>query len=101
MRGSVTVPLSSVASVRVVDRPLSKQPVQSVRMGSAAAGAPLSKLAMIGPRATFRDGKALVVIWGNRRALVLELGDGAGEWRLIAVSGRDVDRAASQLSATR
>lgn len=88
LRRNVRVPLASIESVSVLSHPVSSLPgpMADVTMGFAASTAPLAHLATVGPRAKYRDGQALVIVWGNRPSVAVELNPTAGRWRLLVVS---------------
>lgn len=99
LRRNVRVPLGSVESVSVLSRPVSsgRSPMIDVSMGFAASSAPLAGVATIGPRARYLDGQALVIVWGNRPAVVVELNPEAGRWRLLVVSVSEPDAVAGRI----
>lgn len=97
LRGNVHIPLAAVESVEVQRKPLRKQPAIDVAMGFAARGAPGSGLATVGPRATFGGGRALLVVWGNGRSVVVRLAPNTSGYRLLIVSSGDADQIAETL----
>jgi hypothetical protein len=99
-RRGVRVPLDAIESVQVQNRPLTRSPVMNgVRMGFAAGGAPGMTLATVGPRAVYRDGRALLIVWGNGRSVILRLAPNDTGWRLVIVSQRDADEVAETIRA--
>ncbi len=71
-------------------------------MGFAARAAPGQRLICCGPRATWRGGKALMVVYRNRQALDVELEPGESGYRLLVVSVDRPDEIAQQITdATR
>ena len=98
LRASVTVPLTAVRSVTVEERPLtSSSAMTDVRMGFSAGGAPGATLATIGPRARYRDGRALIVVWRNSRSVIVDLAPNDTPWRLLIVSQRSAEQVAERL----
>jgi hypothetical protein len=99
-RSGVRVPLDAIESVHVQDRPLTRSPImKEVRMGFAASGAPGVTLATVGPRAVYRDGRALLIVWRNGRSVILCLAPNDTGWRLLIVSQRDADEVAETVRA--
>lgn len=95
VRHKVTVPLGEVQSVAVQRKPLSEGSFMAdARMGFAAAGAPLQRLATVGPRTRYKDGRAFIVVWRNGESVVIELGANRTGWRLLVVSTSDAHREA-------
>ncbi|MGB6057166.1 MAG: hypothetical protein WBF71_02805 [Microthrixaceae bacterium] len=101
LRRGVRVSLDSIKKVSVLSKPISSfpGPMIDVHMGLAASSAPLAHLATIGPRATYRDGAALVVVWKDRPSVAIELHPTAGRWRLIVASVREPQAVAGQIVA--
>jgi hypothetical protein len=99
-RSGVRVPLDAIESVHVQDRPLTQSPIMNeVRMGFAASSAPGMTLATVGPRAVYRDGRALLIVWRNGRSVILRLAPNDTGWRLLIVSRRDADEVAETIRA--
>jgi hypothetical protein len=99
-RRGVRVPLDAIESVHVQDRPLTRSPIMNeVSMGFAAGGAPGMTLATVGPRAGYRDGRALLIVWRNGRSVILRLAPNDTAWRLLIVSRRDADGVAESIRA--
>lgn len=98
LRRSVHVPLSWVRDVSVLDRPLDSALVREVKMGFAARTAPARGLICCGPRATWREGQALLVVYGNSRSVVVELGESSPKWRLLLVSVSDPETVTDQIT---
>jgi hypothetical protein len=99
-RRGVRVPLDAIESVHVQDRPLTRSPIMNdVRMGFAAGGAPGMTLATVGPRAVYRDGRALLIVWRNGRSVILDLAPNDTGWRLLIVSRRDADEVPETIRA--
>src|SRR5262249_53508973 len=82
-RRSVHVPVSLVRAVSATDHPLNSPLVREVKMGFAARTAPGRGLICCGPRATWRGGQALLVVYGNSRSIVIELAESSPKWRLL------------------
>jgi len=99
LRRSVRVPLSLVRSVSALDDPLSSALIREVKMGFTARTAPGQKLICCGPRATWRGGQALLVVYGNGRSVVVELDESSPKWRLLVVSVSNPDAVVDQLTA--
>lgn len=99
LRGNVRVPLAKVETVSVLPHPVTsiRAPMIDVSMGFAASSAPLARVATIGPRARYLDGHALVIVWGNRPSVVVEMNPGAGRWRLLVVSVPEPDAVAQRV----
>lgn len=88
LRRNVNIPLVDIMSTRVVDRPLDDIVRLQVTMGFAAAGAPLAKVATIGPRARTEAGRALLIVYLNRPAIVIDVDPTGSGWSLLIVSVR-------------
>lgn len=99
MRRSVHIPMSLVHAVSVTDHPLDSGWVREVKMGFAARTAPGRGLICCGPRATWRGGQALLVVYGNRRSVVIELVESSPKWRLLLVSASDSDAVADTITS--
>lgn len=100
LRARVAVPLDAVESVAVEDHPLKRASIMNdVTMGFAAGGAPGMTLATIGPRAKYRGGRALLIVWRNGRSVVIRLAPNDTAWRLLVVSMRDADEVAARVRA--
>jgi hypothetical protein len=89
LRRNVAVPIQAVLGASIVDRPWDRFIPEQVRMGFAARTAPGRTLATVGPRATSGTGQALVVVYGNRRSVVLELDVAQSRWSIVVLSARD------------
>lgn len=102
VRRTVTVPLAAVRRVSVEDRPLTSSSVMhEVEMSFAAGGAPGMTFATVGPRARFRDGRALIVVWRNSRSVIVELIPNETPWRLLVISLKNADLVAERLRVAR
>ena len=99
MRRNVRVPLGAVATASSLDHPLRTHYLAEVRMGFTARSAPNQGILCVGPRATWRDGKALLVVYMNRRSVVIELEPNPSGYALLIVSTRDADDIARRLAA--
>jgi hypothetical protein len=99
VRRSVHVPLSLVRAVSVTDHPLDSALVREVKMGFAARTAPGRGLICCGPRATWRGGQALLVVYGNSRSVVIQLAESSPKWRLLLVSVSDPDAVAETITS--
>lgn len=88
LRRNVRIPLVDVLSAKVVDRPLDDIVMLDVSMGFAAAGAPLAKVATIGPRARTEAGRALLIVYLNRPAIAINVDPTSSGWSLVLVSVR-------------
>lgn len=91
------VPVAAVRDVYVVDRPLTSFVPKRVTMGFAAWTAPASRIATVGPKASTALGKAMLVVYLNRRSVVVEIQPGPHEWALIVISARHADRQAASI----
>jgi hypothetical protein len=99
-RRNVTVPLRAITSVTVVDRPWDHLIPERVTTGFAASTAPGATVATIGPRASSGDGKALLVVYRNRRSVVIEIDTTSSRHSLVVVSVRDPDAAVAMIAAS-
>ena len=93
-RGNVRIPVSAVETVEVQDGPLRRSPAVEAEMGFAARGAPGARVATIGPRAKYKGGRALIVVWRNGRSVVVQVGANETGYRLLVVSDRHADATA-------
>lgn len=73
LRHNVSIPIKVVLGASIVDRPWDRLLPERLRMGFGARTAPGRTLATVGPRATSGSGQALLVVYGNRPSVVLEL----------------------------
>jgi hypothetical protein len=88
LRRSVRVPLASVRSVEVIERPWRDFLPNELRLGFAAGSAPGRSLITAGPRAKTMDGgEAAVFVYLNRRAVAVWT-LGAARPRLLVASTR-------------
>jgi hypothetical protein len=91
------IPVAEVRDAYVVDQPLTSFVPNRVTMGFAARTAPASRIATVGPRAATALGKAMLVIYLNRRSVVVETQPGPHKWALIVVSASDADKVAASI----
>lgn len=99
LRLRVRIPLTAIRSVTVHDNPMASPAVEELKRGLAAGGARGVSLAVIGPRAKYRDGRALVIVWRNSRSVVVELGANSTPWRLLVLSQKHVDEVVARIVA--
>lgn len=99
MRRNVHVPLHRILEVSVLDDPVHANLFREVHLGYAARGAPLIEVLCCGPRASWGGGRSLVIVYLNRRSVVIEVEPaGAKHWRLLIVSVRDADAEYERIS---
>ena len=96
-RRNVSVTLEAVAAISVVDRPWDDLIPERVKMGFAARTAPLRTSGTIGPLASSGAGKALLVVYRNRRSVVVEIDTTTSRYSLLVVSVREPDATATMI----
>jgi hypothetical protein len=99
LRRNVSIPITAVLGASIVDRPWDRFIPDRVRMGFTTRTAPGRTLATIGPRATSGTGQALVVVYANRRSVVLELDVAQSRWSMVVLSARHPEAALKLVQA--
>jgi hypothetical protein len=81
-------PLSAITAVEVLTTTGSEVVDHLVRLGVVAAGAPLRRVATVGPRAKATDGRPAFVVTYMAGPAVLVRFDDTAPWALMLVSSR-------------
>ena len=94
----VKVPLTAIQTVEVVNDPHSHLLSYDIDIGFAGNGAPARKIMTLKTRAKIGEGgRAAVVEYLNRPAVVVRLGENTTPWRILVVSSKHAAQVASAI----
>ena len=94
LRRNVHVPIFKIRSATVLNEPLKSQLYRDI-FGRTA---PRARLGCVAPWATWQGGQALVIIYGNKPSVVVELGPNDAKWRLIVLSTKHAGDVATRVN---
>ena len=98
LRGNIVVPLSAVEDTSVIDHPWGSRVLSELRIGISTT-APGQRLITLLVKAKLRTpGRAAVIVYGNRRSVVVTLSENDTPWRLIVVSCAMAEHVAADIA---